>query len=201
MKYSLTDGSIDLIKKYQEYLINDNVSGFLYRIAPYDTLYVSQLFQYMYETIPNFLTYTDHIPRYAFWSDAFSDEGQGTEYSTIIVPNNIQTIDSNAFSKAIIHCVDLSHTNIKQLPSNCFLNSYVNKVYLPPQLEYIRDRAFANVRGLCQLEIPATIKNISAVAFLDIYSPLTIICPTDAIEKDLYEIKSLTGSYLNIIRK
>lgn len=142
---------IDFLSSHWHLIDNLNI-GTLYNLRPLDNpnFSSSALTEYLLEAGINPLDYMIHIPKYYLEYDA--------HLPTIIIPNNIEGIQTDAFF-------------------NC--NS-IETIKLNQGCKYIQTGAFQLCGKLRAVYIPATVSNISNMAFVDCEDYLTIYAPKDS---------------------
>lgn len=85
--------------------------------------------------------------------------GNCGDVKNLVVPSSYTTIAPEAFKNTTISSVDLSKTNITEIPTNCFNGSMVTSVKLPITLRTIGDRAFRG-SDLRSLVVPEGVTSI-----------------------------------------
>lgn len=91
----------------------------------------------------------------------------GSNLETIILQSKIKTIDRFASSE-YLRSIDLSHTEITEIPESCFNNcTSLTDVKLPDTLKTIERASFGNCEALT-LTVPDTVTTIGNFAFLNV---------------------------------
>ena len=80
--------------------------------------------------------------------DALSELGSGAFYNTDLPP-----------------LLDLSGTQLKRIPADCFMYSDVEKVRLPPSIKTLGEGAFAHTYSLREVNLPPSIETLGGYAF------------------------------------
>ena len=91
----------------------------------------------------------------------------GSNLETIVLQSKIKTIDTFAGS-GYLRSIDLSHTEITEIPESCFNNcTSLTDVKLPDTLRTIERSSFGNCEALT-LTVPDTVTTIGSFAFLNV---------------------------------
>lgn len=91
----------------------------------------------------------------------------GSHLETIVLQSNIKTIDTFASSTSL-RSIDLSHTEITEIPESCFSScTSLTDVKLPDTLKTIGRGSFNNCTSLT-LTVPDTVTTIGNFAFLNV---------------------------------
>lgn len=134
-------------------------------------------------------------------SGAFSGEGysDGNPISAIVIPDGVETIESNAFSK----CAELKSVVIQSctnLGANVFSSCYaLESVILPEGITVLPWGFFSGCNSLKTITLPSTIKSLAGMTFYSCSSLESIILPAhlETIkEDDFYGCSSLKSIHL-----
>lgn len=133
-----------------------------------------------------------------------SDFAQGNaSIKNIYIPSNYTTIDDYAFQKSGLLTVDMSESNITEIPPYAFYNSKLQSIILPPTLKAIRKYAFFCCSQLSTLNIPEgcttceyyTIGESNNFRYLSLPSTLTnIVYNTFSYMPYLFTINVASGN-------
>ena len=157
----LSNTSIELISKYRRYLEEDNLQGFFDALGGEEN--TGELFKYMMENIPDFLSYFIKIPA----GCVSSISNPNIHYDSLGFAEEIIECTPYAFAYAQIFSLDLSQTGIIELPTYCFSWAKIGTLLLPKHLEVIKSYCFTESKILSSIHIPFSVKNISDHAFMD----------------------------------
>jgi len=94
----------------------------------------------------------------------------------ILLPNNLNTINENAFYKSALESIELS--NIKIIENYAFSYTPVKSIVLPSTLETLGKSSFAFCSSLESINIPSTITTIKVSTFEDCSVLNNVILPS-----------------------
>lgn len=92
-----------------------------------------------------------------------------SDLESIIIPNNIEIIENNAFS----HCSNLKeiefeeNSKLTKIGQNAFNQSIVSEIVIPNSVEYIDDSAFNYCRSLEHIQLSNSLKHLGNDVFVD----------------------------------
>ena len=153
---TLTNYQIECIKKYGILLKANKVDEFFQEMAENEAKNEdANLFAYMYETIPDFLTYITEIIPHGFY---------GVILDALRVPDNVKKLRRESFDHCVIDVLKLSD-GITEIPELAFKDCAITSLFLPKNLEIIEDHAFAFLGRCRKLYIPDTVTTIGFDTF------------------------------------
>lgn len=109
------------------------------------------------------------FPQIGYYCNGYKDQYyryylQNSYVNTIILSESIRTIGIGAFFNTNITTVDLSHTQITQIPDVAFAMSKITNISLPNTIIYINSYAFCNSK-LSSINLSENILSIDKFAF------------------------------------
>lgn len=171
--------SLRLIKKFQDLLKENKIDEFFDAIEHWERECTPELFKYMYENIPDFLTYITIFP----WN-CLNTIRTSYEYDIIKAPSNIDSVVSRAFSYAQVGTLDLSESSITTLSESCFNRSSFDELILPNKLSLIDYNCFSYCYTKKPIIIPSSVRYICEDAFLYGFSNRSTVVDIMCKEQD-----------------
>lgn len=153
-----------IVSKYSKYLKQDNYNKLmeLYEDEQMSKIDFRKLLGFLYESVDiNVLDYITRIPNRCFEVADFPEQ-----YRNIVLSSKVKEIGDNAFADSNISTIDMSQTQITEIPKGCFgLCTDLTDIKFPKNLKTIGELAFFSCVALDQIILPETVETLDYECF------------------------------------